>query len=499
MKSDKIQNAIGMVDSDLIERADKFVKKPKRRHIRWVAPLAAALVIVILSGVIFSGNIRNLFTDNSVAAPTSSEDVTIAPSVAYKPVALEPYCLTEAVYPKRVTNPYIDSTSSDAWFDERRERWGMSGAGDNLDGFFSKSIAEFLGDSQGENVVYSPLNVYMALAMIAETTDGDARSQILDLLDAESIETLRTQAQTLWNSNYQDDGVTTSKLASSLWLDNDLSYNSELLDNLAQYYYASSFSGEMGDKEYSDALKTWINEQTGNLLKDAVADLDMSPDTIMTLVATVYFKDQWQGSFSEGNTYKDTFHSSDGDVSVPFMHQSIFSTSYYWGDKFSAVAKDLAGGGSMYFIRPDDGVSADELLSDEEALSFITLADKQDYDNVKATKVNMSIPKFDVSSSMKLKEGLENLGVTECFTPAGDFSVLSSTETNSDVYISGVEHSARVKIDEYGAEAAGVVIGTYAGAAEPKDEVDFVLDKPFIFVITNHEGLPLFVGVVNNP
>ena len=39
-----------------------------------------------------------------------------------------------------------------------------------------------------------------------------------------------------------------------------------------------------------------------------------------------------------------------------------------------------------------------------------------------------------------------------------------------------------------------------AGAAMPPDEeVDFILDRPFLFVIESHDGLPLFVGTVNTP
>ena len=33
----------------------------------------------------------------------------------------------------------------------------------------------------------------------------------------------------------------------------------------------------------------------------------------------------------------------------------------------------------------------------------------------------------------------------------------------------------------------------------PEEEVDFVLDSPFIFVITGSKDMPLFVGVVNRP
>jgi hypothetical protein len=30
-----------------------------------------------------------------------------------------------------------------------------------------------------------------------------------------------------------------------------------------------------------------------------------------------------------------------------------------------------------------------------------------------------------------------------------------------------------------------------------QDEIDFVLDRPFLFVITGEDGLPLFIGIVN--
>lgn len=33
----------------------------------------------------------------------------------------------------------------------------------------------------------------------------------------------------------------------------------------------------------------------------------------------------------------------------------------------------------------------------------------------------------------------------------------------------------------------------------PEEEVEFVLDRPFLFVITSNDGLPLFVGTVYRP
>ena len=36
-------------------------------------------------------------------------------------------------------------------------------------------------------------------------------------------------------------------------------------------------------------------------------------------------------------------------------------------------------------------------------------------------------------------------------------------------------------------------------AAPPEEEVDFTLNRPFVFAITGTDGLPLFVGVVHQP
>ncbi len=499
MKSDKLQNAIGMVDGDLVLRAEKYKKKSKRIHIKWVVPIAATLVVVLLAGIFFGNGLIGVTPDLD-SQPYSYTGETTPSDFDFTPVSLAPYCLSKAVYPQKTKAPEVAGGDADVWFEENRTRRGFYGAGENLWSFFSKSIEEFLSNSDGENVVYSPLNVYMALSMLAETTQGDSRQQILDLLEAENIETLRTQAHAIWNANHQDDGVTTSVLASSLWLDENLSYNEELLSVLAQYYYASVFQGEMGSEEYSDALRTWINEQTGELLKNEISNAELSADTILSLVTTVYFKDQWGTRFSDSDTYKERFYTPMGYKDVDFMHDTIMSMPYYEGDDFSAVVKGLDGGGAMYFIRPDEGVDVDDLLSDEELYSYI-MSDKTDYENMDYYKVNLSVPKFDVSSSLNLSEGLQNIGVRDCFNPSGtDFSVLSDSSANSEVFVSDIQHSARVKIDEEGVEAAAVTILKTAGLASPKnEEIDFVLDRPFIFVIASGDGLPLFVGVVNNP
>lgn len=425
------------------------------------------------------------------------------------------YALAVASYPEMAPYPNemeyfnektgkFDSDGFDvvynAWqADRKAQRNQPEGYADGLEPFFASSIREFLSGSNGENKVYSPLNVYMALAMLAEVTDGESRQQILTLLGSESIEALRAQAASVWNANYSNDGAVTSILANSLWLNEAVDFNQTTMDSLAQNYYASSFRGQMGSEEFDQALRDWINEQTGGLLEAQADGLSMDPETVMALASTIYYRAKWRSEFNEARTEKGLFHllSPDGaTVECDFMHQGG-SNNYYWADQFGAVSLSLEGSGKMWFLLPDEGVSMDDLLADEQTMAFLN--SNGNWENSKQLIVNMSVPKFDVVSDFDLEEGLRALGVTDVFdVEAADFSPM--TADVAEIVLTKAEHAARVTIDEEGVTAAAYTVMMVKGDAEPpKDEMDFVLDRPFLFAITGADGLPLFVGVVNQP
>ena len=61
-------------------------------------------------------------------------------------------------------------------------------------------------------------------------------------------------------------------------------------------------------------------------------------------------------------------------------------------------------------------------------------------------------------------------------------------------------HGVRVRIDETSCEAASYGIITIVNTSAPMvDKIDFVLDRPFIFIIRSEGGIPLFIGIVNTP
>lgn len=400
----------------------------------------------------------------------------------------------EPVYPKMAQYPGEDENGWDKWNSSRRKQLSApDGYCDSLWSFYGDSSRTYLSSTQ-ENRAYSPVSLYMALSMLAECTSGESRSQILSLMNATDIETLRTQAGQVWNANYCDDGAIKSVLANSVWLSDSLETNSGTIGTLAKSYYASAHSGEFGSDEMTQAIRGWLNEQTGGMLNDAVSDVAPDASTLMALYSTLWFKGRWDNEFNKQLNDTRTFHAPSGDVQAEFMNQS-FDRSYYWGEDFGAVKQPFVSGCDMWLILPDEDKSVSDVLDSGNYLSLLT--DGYDYENSRTMKVNLALPKFDVTSTIDLREGLTELGITDVFSENADFSELCSSE----LYVNSARQSARVTIDEEGCTAAAFTEMLLNGSAclpENIQEIDFVLDRPFLFVITGLDGQPLFVGTVFN-
>lgn len=427
------------------------------------------------------------------------------------PSTLAQNALAQPTYPKLASYPnekdYMKSNGEfdddgfsaayDAWqADQQKQQNQPEGYQDGLNQFCANHLSAFFQDDQRDNQVCSPLNLYLALGMLTEVTSGDTQKQILQVLGTGDQAVLRDQVSALWNANYDDDGTVTSRLAASLWLNEDVTFQQKTLDALAQHYYASTFQGKMGSDAYNKVLQDWLNQQTGGMLKEQAKGVTLEPETLIALATTLYYRAKWVDQFDASNTKPDTFHGTDGDVTCDFLHQSG-ADNYFWGDRFSAVSQSLANSGSMWFFRPDDGVKPEALLQNQQVQKLLAAPDS--WEQTKYLTINRAIPKFDVASDLDLRENLKALGITDVFDgEKADFSPL--TQDNQPAYLSQVKHAARVTIDEDGCTAAAFTLAAVDEMSAPVvDQVDFVLDRPFLFVLTGADGSPLFVGIVRQP
>ena len=147
---------------------------------------------------------------------------------------------------------------------------------------------------------------------------------------------------------------------------------------------------------------------------------------------------------------------------------------------------------------PNEGVGVNALPSDLDIIKATQAAYNIDDINSTVAIVNMSIPKFSISAKTDLTQALKNCGINDAFSSElSDFTPL--TTDRNDLYVSKAEHTALVEIDENGVTGAAYTqIDLCGGAPRPEDEIDFILDRPFMFTITGRDGSILFAGIVRN-
>ena len=235
MKKEDLFDLLGGADEKEVMNAREYrAQKTRPAWVKWAA--LAACVALVFGAVV---GYPLLFSGGS-------------PEVAgnYPPgVTVVSAQTPDAVSAEMDNQQFIESDVHWSWWQAYREKVSESTPlQEDLNGCYTSIMAQLL-EAEDENTVASPLNIYIAFAMLAETADGNTRQQILDLLGAPDIETLRQNVRTIWQSNYVDTPMVKSLLANSLWLREGDNFNEETLQILAENYLASSFRGQPGSDE----------------------------------------------------------------------------------------------------------------------------------------------------------------------------------------------------------------------------------------------------------
>jgi serpin B len=150
----------------------------------------------------------------------------------------------------------------------------------------------------------------------------------------------------------------------------------------------------------------------------------------------------------------------------------------------------------MLIILPDD---RDGLGAVQSELSAEELSLWLEYAQVFNAVV--SIPAFKMKDNLDIKPFLQTMGIKRLFSPGvADVSLMVNRET-SPVFVGGVIHAATIDVQEKGtvATAATGVTAIALGTEPIYEDVSFVADHPFIYIIRSMSGDILFMGRVENP
>lgn len=184
-----------------------------------------------------------------------------------------------------------------------------------------------------ENGVYSPLSLYYALALAGCGAEGQTVSEIMDNLGMQNKEELAEQCRKLYQwytyreqydkKVYQQyDGAYNSsiRLGNSLWISENLDIREEYQQMAAEKFFASSYGVDFADPQTGKKMGKWISEKTNGVLEP---QLSTDPETLLSIINTLYFYGAWQDCFSESRTMPDAFTLEGGsEVTCPFLNRT---------------------------------------------------------------------------------------------------------------------------------------------------------------------------------
>lgn len=420
-------------------------------------------------------------------------------------VSYQDYLMKQAQLPEIPHCPDINNSDEwdeatlarfDEWWDAKSEHQALQiPDAALLQDFVRSSTRSLLADQGTANFLYSPVSLWMCLHTLSDLTEGDSQAQILQVIGRQSDADRDKQLDAVFNALYWEEDASVCAPAMSVWLNKSTGISDSLMDRLAALHN-SVFQGDMADEAYSTALRLWLNEQTRGLLKDSVSGLRFAPDAGLSVSSTLYLKSSWSTPFDVSKTANDVFYAPDGEHSTAFMHSSDEGVVFR-GDGFTAVIVNFRDGGGVVFVLPDEGKDPAELLSEDGVYRFL-FTEKEEADGLYG-KVNLTVPKFDFLTAMPLRSTLEKMGITDIFD-AGAACFSPELYIQARQSVSSLDQYARLKLDEEGVEAAAITITDVLTMLRPSEnEIDFTLNRPFLYAVMADKNIPLFIGTYYTP
>ena len=368
------------------------------------------------------------------------------------------------------------------------------------------SLNEFALDfynviSSKENSVFSPVSIATCYSMLFDGALENSKEELKNLLHYDgSFDHLNEIKNMLLNNAISDtENGTYLDLSQSLWIHDDFApcMSKSYLEKMEDYYFAEAFQGRLETDEMHGLLADYINAKTNDFLNVKKEDFELY-DGVLWLLNTIYFKSKWVHEFDKKANYEGMFANINGNNSnVTFMNAKIDS-HYYKADNYMISTLPYNGGFNMSILLPNYGVDYAKVLNDKSAVS--ALLNYYNTRNHISDTITYNIPQFKLQKSYDLVNVLPNLGVIETFDPdLANLMGLVDVPPKGNLYVKRSKHEAGIEVNNEGSEAAAyTIIEVDTKAAEPSEEVVFTVNRPFTYLISTSDGLPLFMGTVNS-
>lgn len=365
-------------------------------------------------------------------------------------------------------------------------------------GDFASTLSLELYRKLGEktdNWLVSPFSLQCALGMLSNGANGETHDEILYTLGLSqySQEEVNVYFKKLIEGLHTVNSAITVKTSNSVWGNAGVPLKDDFQKMNIENYFAMVSQLDFSDPSAVDQINAWCNQTTEGLIPSILDEVN--PTATVYLLNSLYFKARWESEFAPEKTQEGDFNTSSGKVVKADFMQTQRMAAYVKNEWFTSTSLSYQNDSYvMRLILPQPEISIDQVL---QALSE---SDENLWKNTILADINLKMPRFALENKLDLVSTLQALGMEKVFTNEADFSSMSDSST----YISLVQQATRLKVDEDGSEGAAVtVIEGYLSDLMrplPEEEVDFFLDRPFLFqIIESSTGTVLFMGQVGLP
>ena len=371
---------------------------------------------------------------------------------------------------------------------------------------FSVESSKELDDKSSNNVV-SPLSMFSALAVASACSSGNTKQELLTTLKTTDLLLQNEFANLYSDSNVESTMGSDNKvvkkelLTNSIWIDKNINFNTEILEQLAEYFYCYSLNVDFRhqSQKANRQISKFVEEKTNGLI---APKFEFDSETRFTILNTLYLKSLWNIYSYNLDNSPDTYTFTNRDGSTKSLN--LFMTDYEVGrvfkaDNYSSFFAQTARGDRVKFIVPNEGVNLENVITPETILEV----NNQEYEGVDEEnkimyKTKTFFPGFEAEADVNANDILKKMGIHDFFDENCDFSGF----LDDFVYCDSVQHVAKLKVDKKGIEGAAYTAIDMKGEIAPFDEYEnifeeFVVDKAFYYVVSDHNNLPMFSGIVN--
>lgn len=264
-------------------------------------------------------------------------------------------------------------------------------------------------------------------------------------------------------------------------------------------------------------INEWVAEKTGAMISRVVDEIEAS--TVALLVSAVYFKAAWTRAFAEDETVDGTFRGGDGDIPVKMMTREGALWAYAEvGLSHTGGRAKASGGGALKLLEMPYGDAGRYSAviglpvfgsTVDDAMVGIRNWDAWmgEMDGKRVQVASLAVPRFRIEYGVtSMKGALEEMGVKAAWGPPklvnGKVEALFEQMTpDPEVFVSDVLHKVVIEVSEKGTKAAAASVAVVkTRSLSPTNEVEMIVDKPFLFAIRDtFTKSVLFLARVDNP